>query len=118
MHGLSEERHTHERTPPISPSVYPVTKSFEVLVARSPAVATPVGGLLGNGNAPPAGPNGLLGGMSPPFTLVVEPAPAPANRAGLGLCGREVGQYWRSSRLSSWPVVVQLVRMLSRRSWT
>ncbi|OZA86380.1 MAG: hypothetical protein B7X76_05230 [Azorhizobium sp. 39-67-5] len=35
-----------------------------------------------------------------------------------GLCGRLVGQNCLSSRLSSWPVVVQLVMMLSRRSWT
>jgi hypothetical protein len=35
-----------------------------------------------------------------------------------GLCGRDEGQNWRNSRLSSWPVVAQLLRMLSRRSWT
>ncbi len=37
---------------------------------------------------------------------------------GAGLWGRLEGQNWRSSLLSSWPVVVQLARMLSRRSWT
>lgn len=37
---------------------------------------------------------------------------------GAGLCGRLAGQNWRSSRLSSCPVVVQFERILSRRSWT
>lgn len=38
------------------------------------------------------------------------------NRAGL--CGRLVGQNCFSSRLSSWPVVAQLLVILSRRSCT
>jgi hypothetical protein len=76
--GDDDDKLTHDRTPPINPSVYPVTKSFTLFVALSPAVvgAPPVGGLLGNGKPPVLtpdtdtddddgpGPSGLLGGMS------------------------------------------------------
>lgn len=81
------EKHTQDLTPPINPSVYPVTKSFTFPVVRSPS-------------------DGLL---------AVEAGSKKAARAGL--CGRLAGQYWRSSLLSSWPVVDQLVRMLSLSSW-
>jgi hypothetical protein len=37
---------------------------------------------------------------------------------GAGLLGRLFCQIWRNSRPSSWPVMVQLLRMLSRSSAT
>lgn len=82
-----EQKHTQDLTPPINPSVYPVTKSLTFPVVRSPR-------------------DGLL---------ALEAGSKKAARAGL--CGRLAGQYWRSSLLSSWPVVDQLVRMLSLSSW-
>lgn len=103
--SLPSNRLTHERTPPTRPSAYPVIKSFDV-----------------GAGVPP----GVVGGMS---TLSLERFPAAAalrspfwmyevRAAGAGDWGREAGQYWRSSRESSWPVVDQFVRMLSRSSWT
>lgn len=92
---------TQDRTPPISPSVYPVTKSFTLLVVLSPAVATPEVGLLGNGNPPPdddppatddwPGPSGLLGINSPPPLWLWPWLLLLLKRAGLW--GRDVGQY-------------------------
>lgn len=94
-------------------------KSF-TLFGLSPAVAVllPVVGLLGKGNPlldDPAlaeddwlPPSGLLGGNSPLLLWLL------LKRAGL--CGRDDGQNCLSSRLSSCPVVAQLVRMLSRSS--
>lgn len=52
----------------------------------------------------------------PPGTVGDRTLSALLNRAGL--CGRLVGQNCFSSRLSSWPVVVQLFVMFSRRSCT
>lgn len=107
---------TQDLTPPIKPSVYPVIKSFALVVVDLllsmillALLPTPSVGLLG----PDDPPTGLLG-LSP-----LE-ADKKAERAGLcgRLGGRLAGQNPFSSLLSSWPVVVQLLRMLSRRSWT
>lgn len=78
-------------------------------------------------------PDGLVGVSTPLPWLPAAPFPSADDEDALvaywapsgltlgtraGLWGRLVGQNWRSSLPSSWPVVDQLERMLSRSSCT
>lgn len=95
---------TQDLTPPISPIVYPVMKSFVVLPSAP-------------GDLGPRFNIEALDGRSPLAEVPLkELLPVRPGRAGLW--GLLVGQNPRSSLPSSCPVVDQLVRMLSRSSWT
>lgn len=97
---------TQDLTPPISPMVYPVMKSFAGLPS------TP-------GDLGPRVDAEELDSISPLAEALTEELLAAVFSMGLaGLWGLLEGQKPRSSLPSSCPVVDQLVRILSRNSWT
>ena len=103
---------THDRTPPINPRLYPVAKSS----FRRPLGLSERPGLWASSDLflPGQGPRKL----PLPVGLVAALRDPPSKLIRAGLEGRLFCQNWRSSLPTSWPVVDQLFRIVSRSSKT